>query len=138
MTESLLISTFQKEFAEEQRDAARRDAYFIRKVLKVYKTSVEQNTPRTPLLKFLLSSHEKQLLKLETEKRRIALLWSLPDEATVDTRDAALMLGMRKRALEDWRSKRKGPNYVSGRPVMYRLVDLKRYQDGCIVNTTAS
>jgi len=49
------------------------------------------------------------------------------DAGLVDTRNAALYLGRSPETLSDWRKKGRGPKYMRGGIVMYRLVDLDAF-----------
>lgn len=72
---------------------------------------------------------EDRLSNLETS------LKPAPDPQVLDTKAAAKLLGLSPRTLETWRSRGKGPPYVSGRPVQYRRGDLEAWQKRRIVRS---
>ena len=85
--------------------------------------------------KLITATNDSQRASGEsTERHRTANLWSLPDETTVTTVEASALLGYAQRTLEDWRRKRKGPAYRSGKPVRYTIGALRSYQNTCIVS----
>ena len=51
-------------------------------------------------------------------------------EKPLNTKEAAVFLGVKPQTLINWRFERKGPDYIKmGRRVVYRLSDLKKYQE---------
>jgi hypothetical protein len=56
---------------------------------------------------------------------------NLPGRALLDERQAAAVLHVSVRVLQDWRIQNSGPKYIkiNGKTVRYRLCDLEAYQD---------
>ena len=67
---------------------------------------------------------------LSTNNRILLELAEAPDSASLDTKQAALLLGLAEETLEVWRSTRrqKIPFYRLGRSVRYLLGDLRKFQ----------
>lgn len=56
------------------------------------------------------------------------------DETILTTEQAAEMLGMSERTLENWRWKREGPSYIKlGRSIRYRKTDVENWIKANIV-----
>lgn len=68
---------------------------------------------------------------------RLARFWEMPDQFTVNTREAAAMLGRSKRTLEGWRLRHTGPAYQAGGRVTYTIGDLKAYLKTLTVRTSS-
>ena len=67
----------------------------------------------------------------------LARFWEMPDQFTVNTREAAAMLGRSKRTLEGWRLRHTGPAYQAGGRVTYTIGDLKAYLKTLTVRTSS-
>jgi hypothetical protein len=62
--------------------------------------------------------------------RPLKELLGLPDEALVDDREAALVLGLAPLTMRNWRSKGRGPSHRKlGGAVRYLMGDLRRFRD---------